>query len=472
MNNKSAYIWGIVSRFGPQVIYLLTTMVLARFVSAKEFGMIGVLAVIFTVANILIDSGLGGSLIKEKYISKVDCSTITIFNAIVGILIYFLLFHTSTYIESYFNVIGLANVVKVIGVVFPITALGVVPVSLLKRKLEFKKICISSISSVVIASIISIYLAINEAGVYSLVAYQIMVNAVTVLLNYIFSRYFPCFSFSYDSLKRLLPFGFYTSIVTIVDTIYENLLTVLTGKFLNVQSAGYIYQAKRLEEAMSASFATSVGIVAFPVLTQFKNDVNRFVTEGFKTFNVITLLIFPILVTVSIYSEQVIFLLFGSSWLESAPYLSILMFAGLFIIMENLFLSFIKAWGQVRDLMYWTIIKRIIGISVLLFSLSLDSDYLVHTYLLTTIIGFCINAFLFCRLVKISISNIFRIVILNLFPVLMLYFICKIIMISESGLPISLVVTILLLVFYYCFYLRFKGIDLLDLLFRIIKKKI
>ena len=71
MQNKKAYLWGLLSRFAPQAIYLLTTLVLARFVSPNAFGTIGILSVIFMVANILLDSGLGGSLIKENNITEI-----------------------------------------------------------------------------------------------------------------------------------------------------------------------------------------------------------------------------------------------------------------------------------------------------------------------------------------------------------------------------------------------------------------
>ena len=83
MQNKKAYLWGLLSRFAPQAIYLLTTLVLARFVSPNAFGTIGILSVIFMVANILLDSGLGGSLIKENNITELDCSTIGVFNIVV-----------------------------------------------------------------------------------------------------------------------------------------------------------------------------------------------------------------------------------------------------------------------------------------------------------------------------------------------------------------------------------------------------
>lgn len=387
MQNKKAYLWGLLSRFAPQAIYLLTTLILARFVTPDAFGTIGVLAVIFTVANILLDSGLGGSLIKEKTISDIDCSSIGLFNIVVSLTIYLILFFTSTYIQDYFNIEGLANVIRIISIVFPITAIGIVPLTLLKRNLQFDKIFISSISGVTLASIIAIIIAVLGGDVYALVTYQIIVNLVNVVLNFFFSKYKISVKFSYSSLKRLIPFGFFTSVVSIVDTIYENIMTMLTGKFLNVQTAGYLYQAKRLEETTSTSAAMAVGIVAFPILTKLKDDLCVFRTECTKTLDAISLIAFPLLIIVSIFSEEIIILLFGKQWVLSASYLKVLMICGIFIMTEQLILSFIKSLGKVDRLMYFTLVKRIIGLFILLATLLLNANLLVYGYLVTTVIG-------------------------------------------------------------------------------------
>ena len=111
MQNKTAYIWGLLSRFAPQAIYLGTTMMLARFLTPDDFGQIGVLSVIFVVANVLLDAGLGGSLVKEKEIKDVDCSSIFIFNIFVSLFIYALLFFSSNILEIFFGIDGLSAVI-------------------------------------------------------------------------------------------------------------------------------------------------------------------------------------------------------------------------------------------------------------------------------------------------------------------------------------------------------------------------
>lgn len=464
MQNKKAYLWGLLSRFAPQAIYLLTTLILARFVTPDAFGTIGVLAVIFTVANILLDSGLGGSLIKEKDISDIDCSSISLFNVVVSLTIYLILFFTSTYIQDYFNIEGLANVVKTISIVFPITAIGIVPLTLLKRNLQFDRIFISSISGVILASIVAIIIAVLGGDIYALVAYQIIVNLVNVILNFAFSKYKLSIKFSYSSLKRLIPFGFFTSVVSIVDTIYENIMTMLTGKFLNVQTAGYLYQAKRLEETTSTSAAMAVGIVAFPILTKLKDDLCVFRTECIKTLDTISLIAFPLLIVVSIFSEEVIILLFGKQWVLSASYLKVLMICGIFILTEQLMLSFIKSLGKVDRLMYFTLVKRIIGLSVLLATLLLDANLLVYGYLITTVIGCAFNVLLYSVLTKQHMCKVYAHILNNMLPSIFIFIIYQIIDTYLCvGLYIRIFIVAIFMCTYYMLYLRVRGINIVNI---------
>ncbi len=462
MKSSKAYFWGILSRFAPQGVYLITTMILARYLTPDDFGMIGVLSVIFLVANILLDSGLGGSLIQEKEIKDIDCSTICIFNISIASIIYVILYLFSSRLESFFAIEGLAGIVKTISLVFPITAFGIVPSAILKRELKFKQIFISTLIGVILASIISILAAVSDFGAYSLVIYQIVVNAIIVIGNTYFSKFKITFAFSINSLRHLLPFGVWTSLVTIIDTVYENLMTMLTGKYLNVQQAGYLYQAKRLEETMSTSFAMAVGIVAFPVLTRLKEDLRSFREEANRTFAIIVLCIFPLLMTVALFSKGILILLFGGQWEPASFYLKILMFCGLFILMDQLCVSFIKSLGKVRQLTTITIIKRSIGIILLFTTLIYKPESLIYAYLISTIVAFIINMASYIKMSETSFGRIALIMVKAIIPSLLYYCICSLVMTNYNFLH-AIVVSILFLVAYYFVYMKMIGYNMINI---------
>lgn len=459
MQNKSVYLWGLVGRVAPQLIYLLTTMVLARFLSPNDFGEIGVLSVIFLVANVLLDSGLGGSLVKEKYISEIDCSSIFIFNMFVSLTIYIILFVSAGNIESYFAIDGLKWVIRTISVVFPFSAFGIVPKALLNRGLYFKVSCYNAVLGVVVASVCSITSAFCEAGVYALVIYQVVCVMVTSLANYVVSTYHFSFHFSWDSLKRLIPFGVTTTFITIIDTIYENLMTIMTGKFLNVQQAGFLYQAKRVEDSLSTSLATTIGTVAFPVLTRFKDDKKKFVDEADSTFMTISAISIPLMMVVATFSKEIIIFLFGKQWIEAGFYLKLLAFAGIFLIMETLIRNFIKALCEVKKLFYATITKRVTGLLLIIGAFMLSPSYMVYAYILSTIIGYLINVVLYSMLVNVNIRSRMRQCLIVLYPGFLFYIVVNIFCFEQ--LFVKSIISILMLIIIYIVLLPLQGINTL-----------
>ena len=265
MKNVGAYVWNFTAKFGAQVLWLVTTMILARFLTPDDFGTIGILSILFLVANTLTESGLGGALVIQKELLKTDCSTISVFNIAISASIYAIVFVCANWIEAFYNVDNLATLTRVLSLVFVIGAFGIVPRTILFHQLRFKELCIISLSAVVISAICAILLAINNAGVYSLVAYQLVQVTINTIGCIWASRYKLSLHFAIASFKKLFSFGFYTTITGVVDTIYENIMAAIFGKYLNVTQAGYLSQAKRIEEASSQALLMTVNGTAFPI---------------------------------------------------------------------------------------------------------------------------------------------------------------------------------------------------------------
>lgn len=469
MKNKKEYFWALLGRFIPQTIYLLTTIILARFLSPQDFGMIGVLTLFCTISSVLMDSGLGGSLIKENKITNLDCSSIFVFNIIISLILYFTLFICSDYIEYYFSHKGLSEVTKLLCLVFIINSWGIVPKSILMRELNFKAIGKISIISVIIASIISIILGVNGYGVYALIAYQLVNSLINVILLIKESTYKISFKFSYHSFMKLIPFGAFTTLVTCIDTLYENMITFLFGKYYNIQQAGYFYQAKKIEEVPSHSLISTINGVAFSVLTKYKDTPNEFISESNKILKTISAFMIPLLLTISLFSEPIINLLYGEKWNLAAVYLSILMFAGIFILLENINRNFIKSLGKVSLLFRYTIIKRVLGILLILGIAYLSPQYVLYAYIVSSLLGYLINNHVYCKLMNISVMSQIIVVIKLLAPGLFYYGLIYILG-FWFDLPYQIFVSSFILIIYYFKILSLYNINLIKRIKSVILK--
>ena len=462
MQNKTAYVWGLFSRFAPSGIQLLTNMYLARLLSPQDFGTIGVLAIIFTVSSTLIDAGLGGSLIKEENLKNRDLSTITTFNLATAFLIYAILYFSADCIEYYFNIEGIGTILQLLSLTVIISSFSVVPNSLLIKACLFKTIFKISISSILIASLVSLIMAHCGFGVYSLVWYQITYSMTQAVLSNIFSKYRIRFGFYLYSMKKLLPFGIYTSLITAMDAIYENILTTLTGKYLNVKVAGYVSQSKRLDDALSYSIAMTIGTVTFPILTRLRDSDEKFIVESASIYKTIILLLTPLLMIVAAYSYEIIILLFGSNWGGASMYLAAFMFAGIFLAIEALLNGFIKAKCIVDKLALITLVKRILGIMVIIMTLIYNPIYVVYGYVLSTIIGFMMNAILYCQIMRINVLALTWRTIIYITPSIIVYLLIILFRFYCCDFIIQLAFTSFVTLVYYTIFLRIFNINIIS----------
>ncbi|MBD5585001.1 MAG: oligosaccharide flippase family protein [Clostridia bacterium] len=406
MRNKGAYIWYFGGRIIPQIINLITNIILVRYLSPEDFGQIGILAIFISISTTLTDAGFGGSIIKEENISSIDLSTVFIYNLIVGCSLYLLLFWGSPIIEAYFKVQGLAYVNRLLCLVFVINAFSLIPKTILIRSLNFKIISIISVIGVGFASLMALGSALTGFGVYSLVIYQITYAISDVICLEFVTRYKYSFKFSTSSFKKLFSFGFYTTVCNILEAGYTNIMISLFGKYMNLSSAGYLYQAQKLETSATNSLAITINTVAFPVLTRIKSDRNIFFEETVSLFRNFSLFLFPIFWLIIVYGKEIIMLVFGKEWEGAGIYLSFLMIVGIFYVMESLTRNFIKSLGEVKILAKYTLIKRVIGIGIILACLLVSPFAMLYGYILSTFLGYLINIKIYSQIIKVSFRTI------------------------------------------------------------------
>ena len=85
MNNnigeiKKKALFGMFWRFGEritaQAISFIVSIVLARILLPEEYGIVAIVNIFIAIANVLVTSGLGTSLIQKKEADELDFSTI------------------------------------------------------------------------------------------------------------------------------------------------------------------------------------------------------------------------------------------------------------------------------------------------------------------------------------------------------------------------------------------------------------
>ena len=408
-------IWSFMQRFGTMAISFVSNIVLARLLTPDDYGVIGMLAIFIAISNTFIDGGFGSALIQKKEPTKEDYSTIFWWNMFLSIVLYALLYVCAPLIAGFYKLPMLSDVLRVQGVVLIINALSIIQQNQLRKQLKFKRLATVTVISATLSAGIAIVLAWQGWGLWALVAQQILLSTFTAIILWVLNKWYPSLVFSKESFKQLFGFGGFILASSLTNTLCNNLQGLLIGKFFTPTMLGYYTQAFKLEQVLSTSVSSVVDQVSYPVLANFQDDTHRLKNTYKKIFLAIAFVTTPIMLTMINIAYPLVIFLYTEKWLASVYYFQILCFAGIAISLQGVSYNVVASRGKSKDLFIWTIIKRGVGIILVLVGMLIGGlDGLVWGFALSAWQLLMVNMYLVSKHIGYSLKSQF----VDLFPIM------------------------------------------------------
>lgn len=353
----SGILWSAVDRFGNVLLQFVVNLVLARLLTPEDYGCIGMLAIFIAVSQTLIDGGFCSALIQKQDVTSKDYSTIFYWNIAFSGILYALLYAMAPAVSNFFHMPILRDVLRVLGLVLPVSSLGIVQRVQLRKQLKIKQLALVNISSLVISAIISIRMAFIGYGVWSLVALQVLNNLIASVVFWFITKWKPLWYFSVTKLKGLFSFGGYLLAASILQEFSKNVQGVIIGHNFSAMEMGLYSQAKKLEEVACSTFTHIIVQVMFPVYSEFQNEMERLRLELKNNIRLISFVIFPIMSILIVIANDLIPFLFGDGWDSVVPYFKILCIGGFFTCLQNVNFYAVAAIGKSDTLFRWSFYK-------------------------------------------------------------------------------------------------------------------
>ena len=365
MKSITATFWASVELFGQQGIQLIISIILARLLEPSDFGIIAMTTIFMVGATAIIEGGFTGAIIHSKTVDEYDKNTILFFNVLTSILFFAIFWFSAPLIADFYNEPQLDIIMKVISFGLIINSFGLVNSSLLQKELMFKKRALISSIAVLISGIVGVLLALIGFGVWALIWQQILIYTIQSLLLWIILPWKPRFVFNLSSLKKMFSYGNKLMLSTVNRTIFENLYSVIIGKFYTATELGFYYRSKRFAILGSQIPTTVISRVSFPSLAKIHDNQSLLNVEYKKYLLLANFVIVPVLSFMIFDSQNFINVLIGNKWLASAPYLRILCISGFFFPLHVLTFTLINSQGNSKRTLQIEIIRSIVLIGAL-----------------------------------------------------------------------------------------------------------
>lgn len=386
-------VWKFAERIGAKGVAFIVSIILARLLCPEDYGLISLITIFLTVSGVFIQSGFGTALIQKKDADNIDFSTVFYFNILMSLIFYFLLYIISPYIAKFYNEPTLTTIVRVMSMSLIISAVNNVQHAYVSKTMQFKRFFYSTLVGTILSSFVGVGMAYMGFGMWAIVAQQLSNTLIDTIVLWFTVKWRPQLVFSIERLKSLFSFGWKLLLSGLIDTLYNNIHGLLIGKIYNSSLLGLYNRGNQFPNMIVSNVDGPIQSVLLPALSEEQDNKEKLKAMVRRSIVTSSFIIYPMMVGMAAVAKPMVSILLGEKWLECVFFLRISCITLAFWPIHTSNLQAINAIGRSDIFLKLEIIKKILGISVLVISIPFGINVMVIGGAFTSFISTIINAF-------------------------------------------------------------------------------
>ena len=401
---KKALFWKLMERFGVQGVQFILQIILARLLDPEHYGVLSMMVVFTTLANVFIQNGFNTALIQNKDVTEEDYSSV--FWVSLGIAggLYGLLFFCAPFIAGFYAMPGIVQPLRVLSLMLLPGAFNSVQIAKVSREMDFKQIFRSNIGGVVCSGIVGIILALMGAGLWALVAQTLLNTVFACVVMFITVKWRPRPVCNLARVKVLFAFGWKLLVSSLLDALYQDLRSLVIGKKYDADTLGFYNRGKQFPQFVISAVNGAVQSVMLPAMSHEQDDPAKVKTLMRSSITLSSYIIFPMMAGLGAVAPALVELMLTEKWLPCVPYMQIYCFTLAFYPVHSCNLQAINAMGRSDIFLKLEIVKKAIGMTMLVVAVfCFDSPIAIAmTGAFSTVTSCFINAFPNKKLINYS----------------------------------------------------------------------
>ena len=389
----SNFLWRFAERCGAQLVTFIVSIVLARILVPEDYGTVALVTVFLNIMQVFVDSGLGTALIQKKDADDLDFSSVFYFNFLVCLLLYGVMFVCAPLIAKFYSNDSLIAIVRVISLTIVISGVKGIQQAYVSKHMLFKRFFFSTLGGTLVSAVVGIVMAYLGFGVWAIVAQQLTNTFIDTLILWLTVKWRPKLMFSFERLKRLFSFGWKLLISSLLDTVYRNLRNMIIGKMYSSADLAYYNQGDKFPSLIVTNINTSIDSVLLPSMASEQDNKERVKNMTRRAIKTSTYIMAPLMIGLACCATPIVKLILTDKWLPCVPYLRIFCITYMFYPIHTANLNSINAMGRSDLFLKLEIIKKIMGMTILLMTMWHGVMVMAYSLLITTLLSMMINSY-------------------------------------------------------------------------------
>ncbi len=344
-----------------RVIRLATTIVLARFFTSYDYGLVAIVVATYEFMEVFTKIGISAKLIQaDENDFEALCNGAYWLSWVIFIGIALIQCLASFPIAWFYQDMNLVSPICVFAIAYLIVPISTIQYSLLLRENRLSIRALATLATTSSSNILSLILAASGMGVWAIVFSRVLTAPIWTYIHYTNHPWRPTGGFTTHRWPEIFQFGKNLLGVELLNTLRNNLDYLLVGRFLGLEELGFYYFAFNAGLGISLSLTTAIRTALLPHFCSARISLQALKQQFFKSLRIISLMIVPLVLLQTSLAPLYVPLVFGQKWIPAIPVLMLICLSAIPRPLGDAASQLLIAIGQPNLDFKWNIIFTVI----------------------------------------------------------------------------------------------------------------
>ncbi|MBD2355786.1 lipopolysaccharide biosynthesis protein [Tolypothrix sp. FACHB-123] len=350
--------WMGASELVIRVFRLVTTVILARFLSAEDYGLAAIVLMTYEFIRVFTRNGIADKIVQADA-SEVEelCRTAYGLNWLIALVLFALQCLVSLAIAQFYNNSHLILPICLIAITYLIYPLAMVQTALIRRENRLNILALISSVQVSTDNVLTAIFALSGMGMWAIVLPKFLVAPIWIILTFKYHPWRMTQSFTFGKWRQITSFASRILGVELLTIFRENVDYLLIGRFVGVQALGVYYFAFNAGLGISLSVINAIRVSLFSDLCDLNSQPSLFAQRYLQSLRKIAVMIVPLVLLQSSLAPFYVPLIFGQKWVErgAVSILILICFSALSRPFADAASLMFRAFGQPQIELRWNL---------------------------------------------------------------------------------------------------------------------
>jgi len=403
-------VWSVASNITMRFASIAVTALLARLLTKEDFGIFAIALAVYLVVASLAELGMGSAIARSAKEPEDIAPTVMSISILASAGLSIGMYLGAPVLSSALGQPGAAQPIQILSLCLFLTGVFTVPGAQLVREFRQDRIFLATVVGFLVANPLLVFMALNGGGATAFAWSRVLGQLATGLVLYFSTscRYRP--GWRSECVGPLIRFGVPLSLANLVNWALLNADFMILGRLVSAAEVGVYMIAFNVASWTTALLGSVMNNVVVPAFGRVSADRAKLGDAFVSGIRLVALLAFPIGALTCALAAPLVLTVFGESWTEAVPVLSVLAVYGVLYTFSLLCVSVLVAAAKTGRLLAVQLIWIVVLVPAMVVGVELWSLQGVAWVHVITIGSIALPAYLFfvLRVASTSLMGLVR----------------------------------------------------------------